>query len=182
MSNVRLPDFEEPSFGGRLVERTVRLTLLSLVLLAAATLLVLMNYRVESAVEASGTLEPLPSPEADAPPRWKVMLRVPEREINRVQVGATVRLLVPAALEGGAWDGQSLPATVVAIGTDLAEGSTPGHGLYLVEVSLVREKISAEQRALFRRGMTAEAHVITRSGLAIDFVKLYFEREFSFDE
>lgn len=180
-NNIRLPEFEQPSFGGRLAERTVSLTLISLVLLAIFTVLVLMNVRIESAVEASGTLDKIPAAEADALPQWKVLLLVPERDINRIRKGATVKVFVPAAIEGGTWDGQGLPATVVAIGNELAEGSQPGQGLYLVEASFSVQGISAQQRALFRRGMTAEGHVITRSGLAIDLLKLYFEREFDFD-
>lgn len=178
---VRLPTFKEQrSFGGRLVERTVSITLVSILLLAIATVFVLMNFQVESAVEASGVLEPQVT-EAGQGSAWNVVLRIPEREINRIQLGAQVRILVPAALEGGSWDGEGLPAQVVAIGTERAVGSTPERALYQVEAALDSNHLSIEQRKRFRSGMTAKAHVITRSALASDLILLHIRRELERD-
>lgn len=280
-----LPEFEEKStFGGRLVRRTVSLTLGGLLLLAFIGLLVLYLVPVEITVEASGVLEPLqvwrvhsltsgavrevpvrsgqevaagqtlcrldgfaletelerlrlearhkrhrpetPRVEMElldqailtaeerlqrltvvAPESgillsedldqmlgayvnegqllfeigtqgvWKAALRVPEREIDPIQIGDPVRVEVPALVEAGQWMREALPASVTFVGSDLLPASTPSRGLYRVVAALDMERISPPELERFRRGMTVEAHVITRSVRAIDLVMRHFQRQ-----
>lgn len=280
-----LPEFEEkPTFGGRMVRRTVTLTLGGLLGLALASVLVLSFVRVEITVEATGVLEPLhvwkvhslsSGPIREVPVRsgqrveagqtlgrldgfqleteldrrrlearhkrhrpetpraemelleqailsaeerlqrltvvapeagivlsegleemrgayvsegqllfevgsegaWKAVLEVPEREIDPIQIGDPVRLEVPALVEAGQWMREPLPAEVTFVGSELLETSTPSRGLYRVLASLDTDRISPRELERFRRGMTVEARVVTRSVPAIDLVVRHFQRQ-----
>lgn len=280
-----LPELEEkPSLGGRLVRRTVTLTLGGLCLLGLISILVLYLVRIEITVEAAGVLEPLQvwrvhslasgavreipvqsgqevvagqvlcsldgfaletelhrlhlearhkrhrpeTPRAEmelleqsiltaeerlkrltvvAPESgvllseeldklqgvhvnegellfeigtqgiWKADLEVPEREIDTIRVGDLVRVEVPALVEAGQWMRESLRAEVTFVGSELLETSTPQRGLYRVFAALDADRVSPTDLERFRRGMTVEGRVITRSVRAIDLVIRHFQRQ-----
>ena len=293
MSPIELPELPERSgLGGRLVHRTVIISIVGVATLAAITLLVLMLFRIEITVEAGGFLEPLevwrvhsmvegiveevpvvsgtrieqgevlarldafaletqladlrleakhqrhrPQDRAElerldqaistveeqlrrltlvAPEsgvvlsedldkligqhvgrgqllfeigsadRWKAVLEVPEREIDPIRLGDPVRLIVPAIAEPGSWIPESVPATVVFIGSEPTEASTPNRSLYRLYAELDTPELDAadfdaERWNRLRRGMTVEARVITRSARAIDLLVHHFKRQMGID-
>lgn len=289
MTTHRLPEFDErPSLGGRLVRRTVSLTLVGLVLLAVVTAATLFTVEMEITVAASGRLEPLEvrkihvvspgrieevlvesgervragqtlarlddfalrqeldrlrlearhqgsrpdvpdaerelleqsilfreqllerlelvapadgvvlSEEVDqlagvvvtegqlifeigSAEAWKTVLRVPEREIDSVRTGDEVKLRIPAVDDPEVWMPENLTARVSFVGSELLEGSAPGHGLYRVDAEIDTERVPAALRERFRRGMTVEAHIVTRSARAVDLVVLHLKRQIGFD-
>ncbi len=289
MSSHELPELaEQPGLGGRLVHRTVLITLAGIALLAALALTVLFFFQVEVTVEARGVLEPLEvwrvhsfaagvvhevravsgartergevlarldgfaleaelarlqleakhkrhrpeTPRAElelleqsaraveerlrrltilAPAAgvvlteeldrlvgqnvaegqllfeigsaeaWKAVLEVPEREIDPIRLGDPVKLSIPAIADTGSWLPESLPATVTFIGSEPTGASTPSRSLYRIYAELDTAGIDLERRARFRRGMTVEAHVVTRSARAIDLLMRHFKRRAGID-
>lgn len=107
---------------------------------------------------------------------WRVTMLVPERDVNKVEVGDLVRLEVQAfdqkdrrQLEGRvshvAADPSGAPggeAGAAAGGTQSAGAATPR--VYRVVASLDPRQIERDALGRFRRGYSVQAHVVTKSG------------------
>ncbi len=180
--NLRLPELKaRPNLGGKLVDRAVTLTLLAILLLAVAGTWTLSVIEVDITVEAAGKLEPLGQSQVDTAGEWQAMLRVAEREIDPIRIGDPVKLTVPALANRTSWMPERLPATVSSIGSEPLPESTEGRALYRVDATLDLESLDPEHRQRFRRGMTVEARIITRSARAIDLVTGHFKRQLGTD-
>ncbi len=108
--------------------------------------------------------------------RWKADLLVTENDIHRIWVGDRVRIKVPALATLESWTAEPFPGEITFIGSDLVPGISSGKAVYRVRALLAADHLTADQLASFKRGMSVEAKVITRSGLAIDLLVQYFKR------
>lgn len=105
---------------------------------------------------------------------WRVTMLVPERDVNKIAVGDSVRVEVQAFSEK---DRTQLEASVSFVASEpvgsgseaAAAGAAPGAaaagpGVYRVVATLAPGQADRESLDRFRRGYSVRANVITRSG------------------
>jgi multidrug resistance efflux pump len=107
---------------------------------------------------------------------WRVTMLVPERDVNKIEVGDRVRLEVQAFSQK---DRQQLEASVAFVASEpvgageSAAGGAPkaapsGPGVYRVVATLAPGQADRAALDKFRRGYSVQANVITRSGRIAD--------------
>jgi HlyD family secretion protein len=111
---------------------------------------------------------------------WRVTMLVPERDVNKIQLGDRVRLEVQAfrqsdrrQLEARVTHVASEPAGSGASGAAPGAGGAPapapmGGGVYRVVASLDRDQVEPGELERFRRGYSVSANVVTRSGRILE--------------
>lgn len=119
--------------------------------------------------------------EVVSPGQWKVELLVPEMEIYPIRIGDPVKIRVPAMTAVSSWTTETFPGAVTFVGSDPAQGPAGGRGSYRVFAALDSQRIQPEQLAQFKRGMTVEGRVITRSARAIDLLVRHLRRRLGLD-
>ncbi len=113
---------------------------------------------------------------------WKAVLLVPERDIHTIRIGDPVKIRIPAATSLSSWITENFPGTVSFVGSDPMDRAASGKGTYRVFATLASERIEAEQLARFKRGMSVEGRVITRSARAVDLLIRYLRRRLGIGE
>jgi hypothetical protein len=116
---------------------------------------------------------------------WRVTMMVPEREVNKIEMGDRVRLEVQAFRQS---DRRQLEARVTHVAAEPvgsgASGAGPGAGgapaaaptgggVYRVVASLDRDQVEPGELERFRRGYSVSANVVTKSGRIIELVWNY---------
>ena len=93
---------------------------------------------------------------------WKVVLRIPERDVRELRIGQLVRVAVPSASDTGT----EYAADVTSIAAYAADESGPAEAVFLVEARL-RTHDDSDAHRLLRRGFAANGIVVTGSRRAI---------------
>ena len=107
---------------------------------------------------------------------WRARLLVAERDVHLIAVGDPVKIEVHAVTALDTWRHELIDASVTFVGTDPLDGSGTGGSFYRVFADLDGDRLGDHLRARFRRGMSVEARVITRSAPALDVLIRFFRR------
>jgi len=107
---------------------------------------------------------------------WRARLLVAENEIHLIAIGDPVKIEIRAATAVDSWRHQLLDATVTFVGTDPVEETAAGRSFYRVFAELDGNRLGTDVRDRFRRGMSVEARVITRSASGADLLVRFFRR------
>lgn len=102
---------------------------------------------------------------------WQAELRLPEQDIHLVRVGDAVKLEIRAIATLEQWRHRLFEGRVTHVGSDVIVGQ---EGFYRVIAELDADSLDGGVRQRFRRGMSTEGHIITRSARAIDHLVRFF--------
>ncbi len=115
--------------------------------------------------------------EVGSPFEWKAVLSVPAAEVHGIELGDPVKTKVTAfaALRGWLQDG--FPGEVIYVGTSPIENAASARGTYRLHASVDTEGLDPEELLRFRRGMTLDSQIVTRSGRGIDLLVRYLKKQ-----
>ncbi len=100
--------------------------------------------------------------------RWQAELLVIERDIHLIRIGDPVKIVVPAVASLESWQNLIFPGKVTFIGSDPIRDRPEAQSYYRVLADLDSDRIGSDHLARFKRGMSVEARVVTRSARAVD--------------
>lgn len=113
--------------------------------------------------------------------RWQATILVTERDIHRIRLGDPVKIDIPALTPLESWTDEPLPGEVTFVGSDPFPGAQLASGrpqrvTYRVQAALNAQRITPQQLASFKRGMSLNGQIITRTGRVIDLLVHYFRQ------
>lgn len=103
---------------------------------------------------------------------WQGALLVAEQDIHLIKVGDPVKFEVRAIATLDQWRNELFRGQVIHVGTDVIADQ---EGYYRVIAELDAEDLDPGVRERFRRGMSTQARIITRSARAIDHLVRFLE-------
>ncbi len=107
---------------------------------------------------------------------WQAELRLPEQDIHLVQEGDAVKFEIRAIATLEQWRHRLFEGKVTHVGSDVIVGQ---EGYYRVIAELDAASLDEGVRQRFRRGMSTEGRIITRSARAIDHLVRFFGDSFN---
>ncbi len=114
--------------------------------------------------------------EVASPDRWQAELLVIERDIHLLRNGDPVKVVVPAVASLETWQNLIFPGRVTFIGSDPIRDRPEARCFYRVFADLDPAGVSPRHLERFKRGMSVEARVVTRSARAIDLLTRHLFR------